>query len=219
MRHLRVRLGFPPRTRHPMHQLLVDHPEMHREELWSWNFTGEAPAVLFRVEGARDPYRERIASVGGVEEFELTSGGGDGWFYSFVRATPAEDEWEWLLAFAYATLLVVPPVVYTDGGDAVFEVVGDADHLRGLLAELPDRVETTVERVGEYDRRRGPAVPLTDRQREVVAAAADLGYYDVPRSATLADVAAEVGVASSTVSDHLRKAESAVMASLPGVTR
>lgn len=218
MRHLRVRLGFPPRTRHPMHQFLVEHPEMHREELWSWNFTGEAPVVLFRVEGVREPYRERIAAVDGIEAFELTTGG-DGWFYSFVRATPSDEEWEWLLAFAYASLLVVPPVVYTDDGDAVFEVVGEPAHLRGLLAELPEHVDTTVERVGEYDRRRGPSVPLTDRQREVVAVAVDLGYYDVPRAATLADVAAEVGVASSTVSDHLRKAESAVMTSLRGVTR
>nr|WP_272904722.1 helix-turn-helix domain-containing protein [Halobacterium sp. TGN-42-S1] len=60
---------------------------------------------------------------------------------------------------------------------------------------------------------------MTDRQRDVVAVAVDLGYYEVPRTATLDDVAAEVGVASSTVSDHLRKAESAVMASLRGVTR
>ncbi|MDH5019686.1 helix-turn-helix domain-containing protein [Halobacterium rubrum] len=218
MKHLRVRLGFPPATRHPMHQFLVEHPEMHREELWSWNFTGEAPVVLFRVEGLREPYRKRIAAVDDIEEFELTTGG-DGWFYSFVRATPTDDEWECLLAFAYASLLVVPPVVYSDEGDAVFDVVGDPDDLRGLLAQLPGDVDTTVERVGEYDRRRGPSVPMTDRQRDVVAVAVDLGYYEVPRTATLDDVAAEVGVASSTVSDHLRKAESAVMASLRGVTR
>ena len=108
----------------------------------------------------------------------------------------------------------MPPVVYTDDGDAVFEVVGDPDHLRGLLAELPEAVDATVERIGEYDRRRAPDVPLTDRQREVVALAADLGYYDVPRTATLEDVAAELGVAASTVSDHLRKAEAALMTAL-----
>jgi predicted DNA binding protein len=213
MKHLRVRLGFPPARRHPMQEFLVEHPEMHREELWSWNFTGETPVVLFRVEGAREAYRERIAEVASVEEFDLTTGG-DGWFYAFVRAAPTDDEWEWLLAFAYASILVVPPVVYTDDGDAVFEVVGDPDHLRGLLAELPEAVDATVERIGEYDRRRAPDVPLTDRQREVVALAADLGYYDVPRTATLEDVAAELDVAASTVSDHLRKAEAAVMTAL-----
>jgi DNA-binding CsgD family transcriptional regulator len=194
-----------------MHQFLVDHPEMHREELWSWNFAGETPTVLFRVEGVRDPYRERIAATDGVEEFELTTGG-DGWFYAFVRAAPRDDEWEWLLAFAYASILVVPPVVYTDSGDTVFDVVGDPEDLRGLLSQLPDGVDATVERVGEYDRHRRPERPLTDRQREVLDVAVDLGYYEVPREATLDEVADELDVAASTVSDHLRKAEAAVVA-------
>jgi DNA-binding CsgD family transcriptional regulator len=211
MKHLRVRLGFPRRTRHPMHNFLVDHPGMEREELWSWNFAGETPTTLFRVEGVREPYRERISDVDGVAEFELT-GGGEDWFYAFVRANPGDDEWEWMLAFGHASIVVVPPIVYTDEGDAVFEVLGDPDDLRGLLAQLPDRVDTTVERVGDYDRGPRAASPLTDRQREVVAVAADLGYYEVPREATLEDVAAELGLAASTVSDHLRKAEAALVA-------
>ncbi|WP_336037756.1 helix-turn-helix domain-containing protein [Halobacterium yunchengense] len=214
MKHLRVRLGFPRDVRHPMHDFLVEDPRMDREELWSWSFVGETPTVLFRVFGAREPYRERIAAVAGVEDFQLTDADGDGAFYALVRAAPTDDEWEWMLAFAQASLLVVPPVVYTDDGDAVFEVVGDADDLRGLLEALPASVDATVERVGEYDRPRGSGASLTDRQREVVAAAVDLGYYDVPREATLEDVAAELDVAASTVSDHLRKAEAEVMGRL-----
>ncbi|MFB6270658.1 MAG: helix-turn-helix domain-containing protein, partial [Halobacterium sp.] len=51
---------------------------------------------------------------------------------------------------------------------------------------------------------------LTDRQREVVETAVDLGYYDVPRTAGQDDVAAELDCASSTVAEHLRKAEAAL---------
>ena len=210
MRYARVSLGFPPETRHPMHQFVVDHPETDREELWTWNFVGATPTVLFRVVGPLEPYRERIADLALIESFDLTPAG-TGAFYAFVRAAPTAEEWEWLMAFARASLVVVPPVVYTDDGAAVFDVLGDPDDLRGLLAELPDSVDTTIERVGEYDRRPGPATPLTDRQREVVAAAVEAGYYEVPREATLEDVAARVDLAPSTVSDHLRKAEAAVM--------
>jgi hypothetical protein len=46
-----------------MHNFLVDHPEMVREELWSWSFVGEVPTTLFRVEGEMEAYRERIAAV------------------------------------------------------------------------------------------------------------------------------------------------------------
>lgn len=213
MNHLRVRLGFQRRTRHPMHNFLVDHPAMVRQELWSWSFVGEMPTCLFRVEGDMDAYRERIADVDSVREFDLTRETPSS-FYSFVHAEPSDDEWEWMLAFGHASILVMPPIEYTTDGEAVFEVLGDPADLRGLLAQLPERVDATVDRAGEFDRHPSRAATLTARQREVVSTAVDLGYYDVPREATLEDVAAELSVASSTVSDHLRKAEAAVMAGL-----
>ncbi|WP_436928775.1 helix-turn-helix domain-containing protein [Halosimplex halobium] len=48
---------------------------------------------------------------------------------------------------------------------------------------------------------------LTDRQREAVAAANRLGYYETPRTATHADVAAELGCSPQTAGEHLRRAE------------
>jgi len=210
MRYLRVRLAFSERVRHPMHQFLVAHPEMDREELWTWRFLGDLPAMLFRVVGPIEPYREQIADVDTISEYTLTPATEDS-FYAFVRATPTSEEWDWILAFAQESIVVLPPVVYTETGTAVFEVLGDPEDLRALLANLPARVDSTVERVGGSDRRRDPETVLTDRQREVVATAAELGYYDVPRDATVADVAAELDITDSTVSAHLRKAESAVM--------
>jgi len=210
MRFLRVRLAFTEQVRHPMHEFLVSHPEMDREELWTWRFLGDSPAVLFRVVGPIEPYRERIADVETVSEYTLIPVTEDS-FYAFVRATPTSDEWEWILAFAQESIVVVPPVIYTDTGTAVFEALGNPEDLRALLAALPESVDTTVERLGEYDRRRSPETVLTDRQREVVATAIELGYYDVPRGATVSDVATELDITDSTVSAHLRKAESTVM--------
>lgn len=46
---------------------------------------------------------------------------------------------------------------------------------------------------------------LTDRQREVIAVAVELGYFSVPREATLSDVADEVGIGKSTAGEHLRR--------------
>lgn len=210
MRYLRVSLGFSPETRHPMHDLLVTHPEMSREELWTWRFVGQRPALLFRVVGPAGPYRDRIRDVETVAEFTLTPADEDS-VWAFVHAEPTSAEWDWVLAFARESVVVVPPVVYTDAGSAVFEVLGDPGDLRALLADLPDGVDATVERVGGYDPRRDPGTALTERQREVLAAAVDLGYYDVPREATLAEVADELDIAGSTVSTHLRKAEAAVV--------
>lgn len=48
---------------------------------------------------------------------------------------------------------------------------------------------------------------LTDRQREVLQAAFEEGYYEWPRKATGEAVAAKLGIASPTFSEHIKAAE------------
>ena len=55
---------------------------------------------------------------------------------------------------------------------------------------------------------------LTDRQREVLRMAFHAGYFDWPRAADADTVAAEIGIAQSTLSQHLRTAERKLLAEL-----
>lgn len=48
---------------------------------------------------------------------------------------------------------------------------------------------------------------LTDPQREALLAADELGYFDIPRRASLDDVAAELGITASSCSERLRRAQ------------
>lgn len=48
---------------------------------------------------------------------------------------------------------------------------------------------------------------LTDRQREALVTAHEMGYFDVPRGAELADVADELGIGASALSERLRRAQ------------
>lgn len=57
---------------------------------------------------------------------------------------------------------------------------------------------------------------LSLRQREAIEAALAIGYYDVPREATLEDVAGEIESARATAAEHLRKAESNLVSALFG---
>lgn len=52
---------------------------------------------------------------------------------------------------------------------------------------------------------------LTDRQRAIVRAAIDRGYYDTPRKCSLTELADAVGLAKSTASETLHRAEERVM--------
>jgi PAS domain S-box-containing protein len=71
-----------------------------------------------------------------------------------------------------------------------------------------DRDITTVGRPG------GLASELTDRQREALEAAYRAGYFAWPRESTAEEVAASLGLASSTLHGHLRKAEHQLLAEL-----
>jgi predicted DNA binding protein len=52
---------------------------------------------------------------------------------------------------------------------------------------------------------------LTDRQRELLQLAVSEGYYDTPRECTLTELAGEIGLAKSTCSETLHRAEEVVM--------
>ncbi|MEM4781102.1 MAG: helix-turn-helix domain-containing protein, partial [Halalkalicoccus sp.] len=52
---------------------------------------------------------------------------------------------------------------------------------------------------------------LTDRQRRLLETAIDQGYYDSPRECTLSELAESVGIAKSTASETLHRAEGAII--------
>lgn len=52
---------------------------------------------------------------------------------------------------------------------------------------------------------------LTDRQEEVLFTAIERGYYESPRESTLTEVAEELGIAKSTCSATLQRAEGAII--------
>ena len=55
---------------------------------------------------------------------------------------------------------------------------------------------------------------ITDKQREAVETAMQAGYYETPRRADLADLAEELGVSRSAVSQRLTSTESKLVAQL-----
>lgn len=52
---------------------------------------------------------------------------------------------------------------------------------------------------------------LTDKQRNVMETALYMGYYDTPRESSLSEVAEEIGIAKSTCSEILHRAEEKIV--------
>ncbi|MFB6300299.1 MAG: helix-turn-helix domain-containing protein [Halobacteriales archaeon] len=214
MKYLDLKVDLPSELRHPMEEFLRTADAIDREELLAWNLTPETVEyALFYVEGDIGAYRSRIADVDSIRSFNLTPIDA-GSFYSYVCQETRAEEQRWRAAFARRNLVVVPPIVY-DGTGMSLTIVGEGKDLTALLEALPDPIDTEIDGIGDYNRRHGTiAGSLTDRQLEAVTTAVELGYFDVPREASLGDVADLLGCADSTASNHLRKATADVMTRL-----
>lgn len=110
----------------------------------------------------------------------------------------------------------------SDGDLHVTLHTANVDHLRDLLAELKERfgrvrVEYLVQ--GRTDDEDSEIVPvnlsmLTDRQREVLETAHDLGYFEYPREANASEVAEVLDIRPSTFTEHLNAAQSKLLQEL-----
>lgn len=105
----------------------------------------------------------------------------------------------------------------TDGGTIVAEIFPADDDPGELLSRFLEeysaelaakrrKVEATP-LVSEREVRDTVLDRLTDRQREVLFAAFDAGYYERPRKTTGTELADELGITSATFQQHLRAAE------------
>lgn len=213
MRYVHVQFAFPASVRHPMHDFL-DDGDGWRAELLTWRELPDGTlATLFRVVAPREPYLERLRSVDAIDRFETAPGDDAFYLKAYERlGGPLET---FLGAFADSEFLSVPPIACRSAGRMSFGLIGPPDQLRDVLASVPDPIDVEVDRIGSYGGgRRLAGVGLTERQQEVLRAARRVGYYDVPRTGSVADVAEAVGCSSSTAGAHLRKAEAALVEAL-----
>ncbi|MFC6962237.1 helix-turn-helix domain-containing protein [Halocatena marina] len=214
MKYLDARFRQPRWMMHPMQRFARESDAVYYEELHAWNVIGrdlDLEYELFYVEAERERYEAKLNAVESIRWYDLTPIDEQS-FYTYVCQETRDEDIEWRRAFIALDLLVVPPIVYDDAGDFYMTIVGTGENIRQMLEELPEEIDTTVNAIGEYDRRHSTvAGDLTDRQLEAVTVAADLGFYDVPREATVADVANRLDCAPSTASNLLQKAEGSVM--------
>ncbi|MFC6827061.1 helix-turn-helix domain-containing protein [Halopelagius fulvigenes] len=120
-----------------------------------------------------------------------------------------------LSIFRRYEIVVNWPMEYTDQGGLRVTMVGEDKKFREAIAEIPDGIQISLEGIGEYrpDMRRLASL-LTDRQRELLELAVEAGYYEMPRRATLRDLADRTNISAGTVGEHLRKIEMKIITEL-----
>lgn len=207
MKRVQFSATYPDDLVHPLHRRIVDAGHLTRGELLLWSPTADATTLCWFDGGseATEAAVEAIDSLRAsalVEDVEGT--------YAFLR----QDDYEFapvlLDAISDSRVIFVPPVVFLDTGAVRFEAVGEAAALGAFHEELSGLGDVAIERVREFERANPPS-GLTDRQRTALEAAVSVGYYEVPREGTVADVAGVLECSTSTAGELVRKAEAAVV--------
>ena len=203
-----------PVTTMPRASLDVEIPA----DAWMHDVSTALPAVTFRVvsallhEGAGVGVVEivgdepltalrRMDDAGDVTRLELL------WSDEREALVQFETVQAPLLGLAHRAGVPLRTPFEVVGGRARWELTTTRERLGRLREQLQSAgVSFELESVRSFEER-SPADVLTDRQQEVLLAARNGGYYDVPRTTTLTAVAASLGVAKATASDTLHRAE------------
>lgn len=164
----------------------------------------EGNGAIVEVEVASRYDEARLDELECVDEWQHVSAAEDG--HRYVIAFTAPDLPESLADRAGELLGTCDPEV-SDGG-ASMSLVGPQTSISETIREYESAgVRPDLERLAAYEGESDPVDSLTDRQREVIQTAFDMGYYDVPRAVSTEAVADELSLDGSTVSEHLQRAE------------
>lgn len=210
MKQASFRVAYPDEIAHPLHRRLATVDGASTAELLMWGPMGTVTTLLW-FDCGRDAAAEVLTAVDSVETTDFVADN-DG-TYAFVHQTAYEFEEAVLALVSDSRVVFLPPIAFREDGTARFEAVGRSEALTAFYDELTRLADGTIERVREFERRSPPAT-VTDRQREALEAAVAVGYYEVPRSGSVAAVADELDCATSTAGELLRNAESALVTAM-----
>jgi len=216
MRYLTIRAeaaGSAPL--HPLGEALREATSFSREAIHHVELLDD-DTVLMLAEGSGDQtrYVEIMRSSPNVRDFLIS--GTERWMaVSQFELSPATKQL--MVRGDRPGIVVDTPIHINADGSLRITYLGDDAGLQALFDSLTDDApfETEVLETGPYAPDQGSLTRiLTARQREVLEAAVELGYYREPRRATHQDVAERVDLAPTTVGEHLRKIEQRVFTAM-----
>jgi len=166
--------------------------------------------LLYRLHVTeQEPLRAVLDDHDDVKRYELVAE--DDRLYTFLHVSERESLSELLSIAEEHALMLDPPFRFTSHGVRV-TVAGEEGALQAAFEEATERIAVDVEWTGGYTPGRPSALNrLTDRQREALTTAYEMGYYEKPRAVSFEEVATELDCASSTANELLRRAEATIV--------
>lgn len=213
MKRVRATARIDPADAPTFFNLLAHDDAVEEARVLEVNTTAEGvETLLIAIDGDHSTFAARATETAGVESVEVSAVAEDRAYAMLVMRSPETQLFDRIHEIGNDVGMVVrTPFVYRDG--AMYgSAVGDPEPLQRALEKMPEEIDVRIDEIGTFTGGLDdPTTRLSERQREAVVAANELGYYDTPRGATHEDVAAELDCSAQTAGDHLRKAESKLL--------
>jgi len=175
---------------------------------------GERPVFLVTVtDGSDQAVANALSDAYDVGEWTLVGEAGDTRRYQVMPALSFEEQLgghindlSGLEALATVDAIIERIEVLPDGWRQTgwFATRDAFNEFSAFWRQNSDFQLSRLTRDGESE---PPGDGLTDHQQEALRTAYELGYFDIPRRATLKEIAAELDISASSVSERLRRAQ------------
>jgi predicted DNA binding protein len=203
MPRAKLRLSVPDAVW--IHDISVDHPAVAFQVVATLSSEDNGIALLKVRTADPLPILTEIQERDDITDFDLL------WKRDNVTMIQIETTNPLLLfPILKAGVPLQTPFEISDG-TAVWVITTSAERLSALGTRLDQAgIEFAIEYV--HNEPPDPAEQLlTDRQREVLLAAAAQGYYETPRRITLTELSNSLDIAKATGSDVLHRAEGKIL--------
>jgi predicted DNA binding protein len=197
---------------HPANQLLAADPSIIRESLHHVTILEDGTIVLlYHLRGDLAQVRTYLTDHEEVISCDVPE---NQCGLVYIHGRPIEPIREFFSLTRSHGVVFETPITHTDDG-LKLTMSGDEQTLHRVISEIPSDIELTLLRKGERKPGESEIISLlTERQVEVLTLAVEDGYYETPRGTTHEKIATQIGVATTTVSEHLRKIEHRVFSAL-----
>ena len=213
MRYVKVSLIPTEGDIDPVGDEIAATPSLSREAILHLNRLNDGTVVLLtQIRGDPDALDEILEGREEVLSYNV-SPLRDG-MQAYLHAEPTPTGAALLDLTQEHEFVLDTPIEYGPDGIRV-AVIGAEETVRQAIEDVPEQIRVELEQLSDYDPElRELSSMLTDRQREILDTAADLGYYEVPRRATHQDIADELDLSTTTVGEHLRKIEARMLSEI-----
>ncbi|WP_227357143.1 helix-turn-helix domain-containing protein [Haladaptatus salinisoli] len=182
---------------------------MAREYLYHFNLLDDGTVVLlYQLQGDLDHARATFAASSTVIHYDVPEQGNG---LTYLHCEMQEPLTSFLSILHETDVLMPMPVQFLSDDRLRVKFIGDYKPLQRILERVSEFVDIEIEQAGEYVSPGHLNSVLTDRQHEILSTAIEYGYYEVPRQATIQEIADGLGLSQATVGEHLQKIEARIL--------